>query len=124
MAFNKKTWKARIAEHPARRILKFVLTGVESVVEVARDEGAVAQDGDAFSAGNMNDLEQRIADGFDNVPATSVKAGMFGGKVVANFDAASDLLVVQVRNSIGTNVDPGKNVAVDYPDGTEINVYE
>ena len=72
MAFNKKTWKARIAEHPARRILKFVLTGTESVVEVARDEGAVAQDGDAFSAGNMNDLEQRIADGFEAITADNL----------------------------------------------------
>lgn len=72
MAFNKKTWKARISEFPARRILKFILTGTESSVEVARDEGAVAQDGDAFSAGNMNDLEQRIADGFDAITADNL----------------------------------------------------
>ena len=70
--FNRKTWKARIAEHPARRILKYVLTGVESVVEVARDEGDITQDGDAFSANNMNDLEGRIAEAFESIPASAV----------------------------------------------------
>ncbi|MCM1254347.1 MAG: hypothetical protein NC321_16130, partial [Clostridium sp.] len=34
------------------------------IVDVTRAEGTVSQAGDAFSAVNMNDLEQRIVDAF------------------------------------------------------------
>ena len=59
MAYNKKTWKDRVSEHPARRILTD-LQGNSEVYSVARNEGSVSQEGDAFSAANMNDLETRI----------------------------------------------------------------
>lgn len=70
MAFKKKTWKNRLVEFAGRRTLKRVSGSADStlVVDVSRNEGTVSQEGDAFSAANMNDLEQRIADGFSEQP--------------------------------------------------------
>lgn len=65
MAFEKKTWKDRITEYPTRRSLKRT-DGSTELVTVSRAEGDVSQEGDAFSAANMNDLENRIADNFGN----------------------------------------------------------
>lgn len=60
MAFEKKTWKDRITEYPTRRVLT-KSDGTKETVTVSRSEGTVSQEGDAFSAENMNDLESRIA---------------------------------------------------------------
>ena len=65
--FVPKEWKDRLAEFAGRRKLTNVSTGEETTVDVSRAEGEVSQAGDAFSAANMNDLEQRIKDGFDKV---------------------------------------------------------
>lgn len=59
MAFVKKTWKDRIAEFPTRRRLTKE-DNTSELVTVAREEGTLSQEGDAFSADNMNDLESRI----------------------------------------------------------------
>lgn len=68
MAFQKKTWKDRLVEFAGRRKLTTVSSsGNDTVVDVVRNEGAVSQEGDAFSASNMNDLEQRIYEEFDNL---------------------------------------------------------
>lgn len=67
MAFVTKEWKDRLVEFAGRRKLKNVSTNEETVVDVSRNEGSVSQEGDAFSAANMNNLEQRIADGFNQV---------------------------------------------------------
>lgn len=69
MAFKKKTWKDRLVEFPGRRTLKRISGSADSqmVVDVNRNEGTVSQAGDAFSAANMNDMEQRIADEFEEV---------------------------------------------------------
>ena len=81
MGFTKKTWKNRIAEYINRRRLTME-DGSTNLVTVARDEGTISQEGDAFNAANMNDLEDRIEAGFDEVnqsltnlknPATGVK---------------------------------------------------
>lgn len=66
MAFVKKTWKNRIAEYINRRLLTNE-DGSTNLVTVARDEGTISQEGDAFNAVNMNDLEDRIEAGFDEV---------------------------------------------------------
>lgn len=65
MAFQKKTWKARLSEYPNRRILTDT-NNVQTRVTVERDEGTVSQQGDAFSAANMNDLENRIEAALDD----------------------------------------------------------
>jgi hypothetical protein len=66
MAFVKKTWKNRIAEYINRRLLTNE-DGSTNLVTVARDEGTISQEGDAFNAANMNDLEDRIEAEFNEV---------------------------------------------------------
>ncbi|MCH5271567.1 MAG: hypothetical protein J1E83_12595 [Lachnospiraceae bacterium] len=63
MIFNKKTWKDRVSEFPTRRTLT-KSDGSSELVTVSRSEGDVSQEGDAFSAASMNDLEGRIDEGF------------------------------------------------------------
>lgn len=65
MAFEKKTWKNRQSEHPNRRTLTKV-SGQENSYDVERDEGLVLEEGDAFDQETMNDLESRIAAGFES----------------------------------------------------------
>lgn len=67
MAFNKKTWTDRLVEFAGRRKITNVSTMQAQIVDVERAEGVVSQDGSAFSAQTMNDLEQRIAEGFTGV---------------------------------------------------------
>lgn len=69
MAFAKKTWVDRLSEFPGRRLLKRISGSAdgEMVVDVIRSEGTVSRVGDPYSAANMNDLEQRVADGFEEV---------------------------------------------------------
>lgn len=67
MAFVTKTWMDRLVEYAGRRKLKNVATGEEVLMDVSRSEGTVSQAGDAFSAANMNNLEQRIKNEFDKV---------------------------------------------------------
>lgn len=64
MAFIKKTWKDRVSEFINRRTL-IKEDGTTELVTVERSEGTISQEGDAFSAENMNDLEKRIFDAFD-----------------------------------------------------------
>lgn len=67
MAFRTKTWTDRLSEFPGRRRLKDASTGAEMVVDVTRAEGTVLKEGDAFSKENMDDLESRIKDAFDEL---------------------------------------------------------
>ena len=60
MAFNQKTWENRVSEQPQRRLLTPTDGGTAYTVDVTRQEGIVIQEGDAFCAENMNDLECRI----------------------------------------------------------------
>ena len=63
MGFVKKTWQDRISQYPNRRTINDGST--TKVVTVGRDEGNITQPGDAFTAANMNDLEQRIETAFE-----------------------------------------------------------
>ena len=72
MAFVTKTWKDRLVEYAGRRKLKNVATGEEVLMDVSRSEGTVSQAGDAFSAANMNNLEQRIKNEFDTVNSSLI----------------------------------------------------
>ena len=80
--FVPKEWKDRLAEFAGRRKLTNVSTGEETTVDVSRAEGEVSQAGDAFSAANMNDLEQRIKDGFDKVDKNL--NGYLGTEITSN----------------------------------------
>ena len=67
MSFVAKEWIDRLVEFAGRRKITNVSTGEETTVDVGRAEGNVSQSGDAFSAANMNDMEQRVADGINGV---------------------------------------------------------
>lgn len=73
MAFQKKTWTDRMVEYAGRRKLTNINTKQAVVYDIERAEGAVSKEGDAFSSQNMNDLEQRVADGFSAVEQTTTK---------------------------------------------------
>ena len=61
MSFTKKTWVDRVSENPNRRTLTIISQDENTkVVDVARTEGEVSKEGDAFNAENMNDLESRV----------------------------------------------------------------
>lgn len=58
--FERKVWTDRVATNLGRRRLTNTETGEQTIVDVTREEGDVTAEGDAFSAANMNDLEERI----------------------------------------------------------------
>lgn len=79
MGFTKKTWKNRIAEYINRRLITME-DGSTNLVTVARDEGTISQEGDAFNAVNMNDLEDRIEAGFADVTQSLTQIKTYVGK--------------------------------------------
>lgn len=81
MAFIKKIWKDRISQFPNRRTINDGY--VTKQVTVGRDEGTITEQGDAFDATNMNDLEQRIEDCYGDVQA------LVGSEVAAQYDSAN-----------------------------------
>lgn len=60
--FEKKVWNDRQSEHPARR--RLTPAENDNEYEVSRAEGLVMEEGDAFDATTMNDLENRVAKAF------------------------------------------------------------
>lgn len=78
MAFIKKIWKDRISQFPNRRTINDGY--VTKQVTVGRDEGTITEQGDAFDASNMNDLEQRIEDCYGDVQA------LVGSEVAAQYN--------------------------------------
>ena len=98
MAFVKKTWKDRIAEFPTRRRLTKE-DNTSELVTVAREEGTLSQEGDAFSAENMNDLENRIDAEFTAVNGKLVQIienanGSINGTMNVNLDDYTILFVI------------------------------
>ena len=87
MGFTKKTWKNRIAEYINRRLITME-DGSTNLVTVARDEGTISQEGDAFNAANMNDLEDRIEAGFADVSQSLTKLNNKGLKALNSNYAA------------------------------------
>lgn len=105
MAYVKREWKGRLAEFMGRRRLNIVSKSSDEqtiVADVYRNEGLVSQAGDQWSPENMNDMEQRIEDGFngtvdkDNIlDKEGVEANTELGKYVA--DA---LVVKELSNNL------------------------
>lgn len=75
MGFVSKIWKDRISEHPTRRLLIKADTSMEQVT-VQRDEGTITEQGDAFTAANMNNLEGRIGTAIAGVCTTDTYADL------------------------------------------------
>lgn len=110
MAFSLKTWVNRISEYPNRRKLTHE-DGNTELVTVARAEGQISAEGNAFSAEEMNDLENRIKGGFDEVNLSlenCLKSVSDGKKTVANaitaqgVNTAADAEFATMAANIGT----------------------
>lgn len=71
--YERKVWVNRQSEHPARR--KLTPTGNDGEYDVSRSEGVIMEDGDAFDADTMNDLERRVAAGFTELDPTGAGGG-------------------------------------------------
>lgn len=63
--YTPKEWKDRLVEFAGRRTLKNVSTNETTVYDVTRNEGAVSQEGDSFSAAKMNDFDLRVKNAID-----------------------------------------------------------
>lgn len=113
MAFIKKTWKDRIVQYANRRLLTKSGGEVEQVT-VTRDEGTISEAGDQFNASNMNDLEQRVKDGFDslagdNIPiesgsATNTKSYIDSG-LSGKADSSTTYTKTEVDNKVAKYFD-------------------
>lgn len=77
MGFEKKEWKDRVSEYPNRRTLTKADGSTEDVY-VSRNEGVVAEEGDAFSADNMNGLEERVGEALSVLSAADGTEFRFG----------------------------------------------
>ena len=113
MAFKKKTWIDRMVEFAGRRKITNVSTSAAQIIDVERAEGAVSQEGDAFSAENMNDLEKRISDAFADVPS---------GYKIADNDTTNNsefLATARVAYEHGQEIDAlSRDLNQRFPDGT------
>ncbi|MDY5529350.1 hypothetical protein, partial [Eisenbergiella porci] len=100
MAFKKKTWTDRMVEYAGRRKLTNTSTKQAVIYDVERAEGTVSKEGDAFSSQNMNDLEQRVADGFTGVEQGLAKVNQDLGAL--NSKGNAELLVNGTTTGIKT----------------------
>lgn len=71
--YERKVWVNRQSEHPSRR--KLTPTGNDGEYDVSRSEGIIMEDGDAFDADTMNDLERRVEAGFTELDPTGAGGG-------------------------------------------------
>ena len=104
--FTPKEWKARLVEFAGRRLLRNVANGESTPYDVSRSEGQVSQEGDAFNTKNMNDLEQRITNGF--------------AKAKTNIDALNRDLSAMNDNGAITGMDAREDgVYITYSTGAD-----
>ena len=140
MAFNMKTWVDRITEYPTRRRLRKE-DGSDELVTVSREEGQVSEEGDAFSAENMNDLESRIDSAFKDVNNSLGYLNYLAGSTIAKYQSSNQLGVqvdLSARNIkqfysaiAAANYYPGSEriikatdrVIVDMRDAKYLNIY-
>lgn len=87
----KKIWKNRTTEFPTRRTL-MKEDGSSEIVTVTRNEGTVSEEGDAFDADTMNNLEERIDAGFAEVN------GKLNKFVTENVELGSDVILSKNSN--------------------------
>ena len=95
MAFNKKTWKDRVAEFINRRLLTKE-DGSTDLVTVARSEGIISVEGDAFNAETMNDLEDRVEAAFNEL----------------NTNLSSIVIIKSVKIYAATSIAAGQGVDI------------
>lgn len=110
MAFSLKTWVDRISEYPNRRKLTHE-DGSTELVTVARAEGQISAEGNAFSAEEMNDLENRIKVGFDEVNQSKLSS------IIGSMISASSAVTVAAGGTVDFTV------TFPVPDGCETHPF-
>ena len=115
MAFVKKTWKDRIAEFPTRRRLTKE-DNTSELVTVAREEGTLSQEGDAFSAENMNDLESRIDEEFTALNGKLDNISTKIAEVTINVVAQEKTQIINALNTYNTQIPSGICIVNFKPD--------
>lgn len=109
MAFEKKTWTDRISEYITRRKLTNVSSGTEQIVDVERYEGEISQAGDAFSAANMNDLEDRIDEAITDLEGSFSSAlTALKDTAIAQAVGANGSTFTSVITKLGTIINRGR----------------
>lgn len=112
MAYNKRTWLGR----QGTGLNKFSIGGA-SPVTIVNQPDSVTQVGDALSAGNLNDLEDRIEDAFDDVDtALATKADQ---TEVTNLNDALD---TEVSTSFHANAEDVISYANLYDKNSNDNI--
>ena len=109
-AWAKKVWKDRKTEYPTRRTLTKT-NGSQEIVTVTRNEGSVSQEGDAFSAENMNNLEERIDAGFTEVKG-KLTWKRIGSKSIIG---AGSVTIPTNASEIIIKANLGYNIIIDIP---------
>ena len=121
----KKIWKNRTTEFPTRRTL-MKEDGSSEIVTVTRNEGTVSEEGDAFDADTMNNLEERIDAGFAELNG---KLNRFGN---LNVKSTNDGTLPNIIQKNGfylivakrwTVADAGIVCLCDWVDGSEPYIY-
>ena len=126
MAFKKKTWADRMVEYAGRRKLTNISTEQSIICDVERSEGTISKEGDAFSSQNMNDLEQRIEDGFTEVKQTTdginQNLGNINGLLPSGITNLADLLKYWISN--GYLSDPNLRALVPFLTGNDSRIIQ
>ena len=113
MAFSLKTWVNRISEYPNRRKLTHE-DGSTELVTVARAEGQISAEGNAFSAEEMNDLENRIKGGFDEVNQSLTNIPIFRcGRIRVSYDSPQYLKANVVFDKEMPSYDYSVTIGID-----------
>lgn len=121
----KKIWKNRTTEFPTRRTL-MKEDGSSEIVTVTRNEGTVSEEGDAFDADTMNNLEERIDAGFTELNG---KLNRFGNLNVKSTNNGSLPNIIQKNGFYlivakrWTVADAGIVCLCDWVDGSEPYIY-
>lgn len=99
MSYSRKTWEDRQTEFPTRRKVTYPDSSQE-VITVERYEGATIAIGDAFTASNMNDLEERIEAGLgEKVDLSNIIAGIIDQSSLNSFYTAVAEIFADMNNN-------------------------
>lgn len=112
--FDLKQWKNRISEYPNRRALTKITSDENiDIVDVTRSEGIISQDGDAFSAENMNDLETRISTSVSKLENNFAYVCNSASAPI-NFSVGSYLVFDGTLCRVTKQINKGTNISVGY----------
>lgn len=129
MAFLKRTWLARLGTG----LNKFLIgeKGADGKQTLTNSPDTVVQEGDVISADNLNDLEDRISDGFDekqdvltfdNVPTSGSNNPVKSGGIYSAIKEVADDVTAMKLTKIWENPNPNTAyTATSFSDRISLN---